>query len=815
MDEARLALRRLTKHPAATLASIATLACAIGAAAATWSLVDRALIRPLPVADPARVMIVGIQVTDGPRAGTLQDGFIYPIYPIVRDSGIFEAVVAEWAAQQMPVDTAGVPAPAGVAFASARYFDMLGIPIAIGRGFSQHDDRRGAAAVAVLTESYWRRAFNADPSVIGRTLTINRKVITIVGVAARGFRGLDLARATEIYIPLETIADVGSPMTNYFADTSRRESPTAGVRIIVRLAPGASAAEAAERLKGLDVPRRGPGIIPFGFTNISTAAIPPAGRGGMRQFTTLLAATVGLLLLIGCTTVGMLLLIRTEARREEMAMCLALGASRGRLVRGVALEGLLLSLGGVALSWPAALWIFRGIRTFQLPGGVEVERLELTPDAGTFVISAIAAVLSTALIALIAGGFGLSANIGDALRSRAGATPRVGRRWTRLALVSGQVAVALVLLAGAGLFARSLRAALNLNADVRMSHLLSTSVSLDRNVYSTSTAGAFFDDLLGRLHGIPSIQSVASSEWQGGMTPSGTTTIDGVPRKFPSMVSLTAVDPNYFGTVGLTVLRGRDFSSTDGAGAQRVVIISESLGRMMANGGNPIGSRIRLWSSRPGGQPDVLAVVGVASDVVTNVSILEPLDLYVPMAQSDPGLSRTVNVRAALPDSARRDILGAVKAIDPAVAPGPMRTLEQRIDGQMRAQRFGAIVLGALGGIAALLTILGTFVTAESMAVMRTREMGIRAALGATRAQLGAIVMGETLRLVGIGLAVGLGLAWLGGSTIRSLLFQIRPLDTVTLSAAAAAILTIALLVSLRPALRAARVDLATVLKEQ
>jgi ABC-type antimicrobial peptide transport system permease subunit len=174
-----------------------------------------------------------------------------------------------------------------------------------------------------------------------------------------------------------------------------------------------------------------------------------------------------------------------------------------------------------------------------------------------------------------------------------------------------------------------------------------------------------------------------------------------------------------------------------------------------------------------------------------------------------------VNVRAALPDSARRDILGAVKAIDPAVAPGPMRTLEQRIDGQMRAQRFGAIVLGALGGIAALLTILGTFVTAESMAVMRTREMGIRAALGATRAQLGAIVMGETLRLVGIGLAVGLGLAWLGGSTIRSLLFQIRPLDPVTLSAAAAAILTIALLVSLRPALRAARVDLATVLKEQ
>jgi predicted permease len=496
-------------------------------------------------------------------------------------------------------------------------------------------------------------------------------------------------------------------------------------------------------------------------------------------------------------------------------MCLALGASRARLARGVALEGLLLSIGGVAFSWPVASWIFHVLQAAQLPGGVEVELLELAPDRGTFLVSATAALLATALIALIAGVSGFPADAADGLRSRAGATPRLRRRATRSVLVSGQVAVALVLLAGAGLLTRSLRAALDLNTDVRMSRLLGTTISLDRNTPAPA-ATAFFENLLGRLRGQPSMQTVASSEWQGGMTSYGTTTIDGVPRKFPSLVSLTSVDPNYFPAVGLRLLRGRDFSPADGAGAPRVVIVSESLGRMMANGGNPLGSRIRGWSNREGQPPDMFQVVGVVSDVITNVNILEPLDLYVPLAQGEPGRSRTVNVRVAgTADEARRDILGAIKSLDPAVMPGPIRTLEERIDGQMRPQRFGAVVLGALGGIAALLTILGTFVMAESMAVLRTREMGIRAALGASRAQLGAIVFGETLRLVGIGLAFGLGLAWLGGSTIRSFLFQVQPLDPVTLATAAAAILIVALLVSLRPALRAARVDLATVLKEQ
>jgi putative ABC transport system permease protein len=201
---------------------------------------------------------------------------------------------------------------------------------------------------------------------------------------------------------------------------------------------------------------------------------------------------------------------------------------------------------------------------------------------------------------------------------------------------------------------------------------------------------------------------------------------------------------------------------------------------------------------------------------VTRVSVLEPFDVYFPVEQMDPGLGRTLVVRAAgTSDAARREIIGAVKAIDPAVAPSTLITLEERIGQQMAPQRLGVMVLGALGIIAMLLTILGTYVVSESMAAMRMREMGIRAALGASRRQLGAIVMAETGRLVGFGLVVGLGLAWIGANTIRAFLFQVQPFDPLTLAAVAGTILTLALIVSVRPALRAARVDLGTVLKDQ
>ncbi len=589
--------------------------------------------------------------------------------------------------------------------------------------------------------------------------------------------------------------------------------------IIGRLSAGESVTGAATRLSSLGPPPGLPGEPKIVLTDVAKAAIPAAARAGMSQFARLLAATVGLLLLIGCTSVGMLLLIRTEARRDEFGICLALGASRGRLARGIAIEGGLLATAGAAFALPVAWWLFWGVRAFQLPGNVSIELIELTLDGRALMASVAGAVFAMALITLVAA-FGFSIDVSDVLRSRSGSTPRLRQRRTRAALVAGQVAVALVLLAGAGLFTRSIMEALSLNSALDMGRIVTGNVSLGPYGYNAPRAAAFFDDLFSRLTVNPTIRSVAFNVPQGGMTPAGKIVIDGVPRQFPSFVSYIPVDQHYFRTMGIPLLRGRDFSSDDRALAPPVVIVSESFGRLIADGGDPLGRRITASTNRPGQPPDIMEVVGVVSDVVISVSALEPLAMYFPIAQTDPRtnplLSRSLAVRTAGdPDAARREIISAIKQMDPAVTPGPLLTLEERIGAQMSSQRFGAYIMGALGAIAILLTLLGTYVLAESMAVLRMREMGIRAALGATRRQLAAIVLAETLRLVGFGLAAGLLLAWTGANTIRAFLFRVQPLDPATLATMATLILILALTVSVRPALRAARVDIGHVLKEQ
>ena len=818
MDELRLAIRRLTKRPGASIVSIVTLACAIGAASATWSLLSAVLLRPLPVKDADRLVVPGTITRFGQGIG-ISHGFTYPMFPLVRDAGIFEHAAAEWT-PPLPlftVTTAGsLPVRTAFGFATHDLFDLLGVQIVLGRTFTADDDRRGAAPVAILTDRYWRRVFDARADAIGRTITIGGKPATIVGVAQRGFRGLELSEPVDAYLPLMTIADVGNKLTNYFAEAGHVSSPSSGIKLVGRLGPATSAEQAAARLAAVDMPGYRPGHPKpaFVLTPIHVAATPARARAGMLEFTRLLGTTVALLLFIGCGTVGMLLLIRTEARREEMAVCVALGASRGRLAKGVAFEGALLSAAGAVAAVPVAWWLFRGMSASQLPGRIDIGLLDLALDTRVVLSAAAFALLASLLISLIAATFGIRASAAESLRTRGGATPRVTRRRTRAALVTAQVAVAMVLVAGAGLFARSLSAALGLNAGVDMERVISGGIDLGPYGYNVPRATAFFDDLYAALRANPAVESLAYSISRGSMA--GKLSVDGVPRQFSSDVLFTSVDRRYFDTMRLSVIAGRNFTEHDQPGAPLVAIVSESFARKLAEGGSAIGRRIQMPFRRADRPADVMEVVGVVGDVVTRVSVLEPLDMYFPVEQMNPGLGRTLVVRATgTSDAARREIVGAVKAIDPAVAPSPLITLEERIGQQMAPQRLGAIVLGALGIIAVLLTILGTYVLAESMAAMRMREMGIRAALGATRGQLGAIVMAETGRLVGFGLIVGLGLAWLGANTIRAFLFQVQPFDPLTLTAVAGTILTLALMVSVRPALRAAQVDLGTVLKDQ
>jgi predicted lysophospholipase L1 biosynthesis ABC-type transport system permease subunit len=382
--------------------------------------------------------------------------------------------------------------------------------------------------------------------------------------------------------------------------------------------------------------------------------------------------------------------------------------------------------------------------------------------------------------------------------------------------VAAQVAVTLVLLAGATLFAKSLVAALRLNPGFDTTRIVSGSVSLFGHGYELEGADRFFTDLRNRLDREPAIRSASMGVSLGGMTTSGTVRIDGERRQLPSFLPYMAVDDRYFATIGMPILRGRNFTQDDTATAPLVVLVSESFGRLLANGGDPIGTRITESSSRMGQPPAVATVVGVVPDVVTNVAVLEPLALYYALPQKAAGQSRTIVVRAAGDaTAASAAAMAAIRAGDGRLAPAPFLTMEDRISRQMGPQSFGALVLGVLGAIAVLLTLLGTYVLAESMASMRRREVGIRAALGATRGSLSQLLLFETVRLVGFGIAAGLAMAWLGAETVRAFLYQVQPLDVTTLAGVSALILTLALAVSLRPVARASRVNLASVLREE
>jgi predicted permease len=659
--------------------------------------------------------------------------------------------------------------------------------------------------------------FTADPDVLGRPLTVGNRTATIVGVAARGFRGLSLAQAPAIFLPLETIADVGPGVINYFADPSHQSSPTAGVGMIGRLRAGETFEQAQVRLDAL-LPPSGPGAsmgsMKWGVIDLRTAAVPATAREGTIQFARLLGTTVALLVLIGCTTVGLLLIVRTEARREEFATCLALGATRTQLARGIILEGAILTLAAAALSPLVAWWLFSALGAFQLPGGIALGLLDLSLDRRSLAMILTAAAGVTLVIGVIAGAFGFRADIADAIRARSGVTPRFVRRRTRAVLLATQVAIALALIAGTGLFARSLMAALDLNRGIDSARIvIHDQVPLAAHAYSPARAAAFFDELRRRLDGNPFVESAATSETRGGMGAGGAITIGGLARTVPTFVPFRQVDASYFTTMRMKIRNGRHFLPGDVAGAPVVGIVSDSFARLIAPGGDVLGQHIEMVF---GAALDI-TIVGVVDDLFTDIRDAQPLALYMPIAQpTSPGVNRSLVFRASddVP-AARREVLDVIRQLDPNVQLSPGLTLNERLMRQMAPQQFGLLVLGSLGGIALLLTILGTYVLVETAAVMRTRELGIRAALGATTTSLTMLVVRESASLTVFGLCGGLLIAWMGASTMRAFLLHIQPLDPSTLGTVSVLILLMSVAVSLRPALRAARVDLAYVLRSE
>jgi predicted permease len=523
--------------------------------------------------------------------------------------------------------------------------------------------------------------------------------------------------------------------------------------------------------------------------------------------------TVALLLAIGCLAGGALLLLRTEARRDELAMCLSLGASKGRLVRGVVIEGALLAGAGLVAALPASAWLVSGIRAFELPGGVQIDLSAMPVDTYALLAAGGAALLATLVVALVAGSFVISVGVATGQRPQAGATPRLARARMRTILGAGQVAISLVLLAGAALFARSIAGALTLGPGDEVRRLVTGTINPLAYGYTEEQASAFFDALRERLHEGGGIDAVSIANPYSNML-GGVTLVDGAPRQFPSFIYYQGVDEQYFPMLGLPLVAGRGFSEADRGESPAVAIVSESLGRLLAGGGTPIGRMLGpiWWRGRETGA----SVAGVVPDIVTNIALRSPYVIYMPEAQM-PGLApRTLFVRtAADPAMAMREVASAVRDLDPAIAPPPMQTVGERLDEQLRAQRFGMLAMGGVGVAAALLTALGVYVMAASLSVRRRRELGIRSALGAPRAHLGLIILREAGVVAGSGIVAGIAALRAGIEPVRAFLFQIEPFDPVSIGIAAALLAAVVLMVSLQPARAAMRVDVARILAEE
>jgi putative ABC transport system permease protein len=572
-DEIRFAIRRLRKDLGTTIAAVAALAFAIAAAVATWSLLSAVLLNPLPVAEPERLFQVG-EPPERDIVSWWVPGHTYAVYESIRDSGAFEAIAAVGTTFRQPllvVDQGDAPQNREVHFAAHEFFATLGIDAARGRTFSPEDDKRGAPVVAVLSDHYWRAVFNADATVLGMTVTVAGMPATVSGILPRGFRGLQLSEAPDLYLPLHAAGELD---TTIFFNRDPLGPGPARIQIVGRLPHGDEPAGALARLNALDCMcerslTQGE-VGPLILTNVNTAAVPELVRAGTLEFTTLLSSTVGLLLLLGCVTVGMLLLVRTEDRRDELAVRLALGATRARLAASIAAEAAILCVFGAVLAVPVALWLFYGMRAFQLPGAIDVERLELTLAVGPWLAITGAAVAATSGIALVASLVGVGRAVRSPLQPRALATSRVTRRAPRTVLVAGQVAITLVLVTGAGLFTRSLIEALSLNPGIETSRIVTAGLNLAPYGYTRESAAPFVDELLDRLRGNALIESVSIVVPGGAANAPVRITIDGVPSELPSTLQYRAVEADYFSTIGLPIVNGRALARSDIEGSSPV-----------------------------------------------------------------------------------------------------------------------------------------------------------------------------------------------------------------------------------------------------
>ncbi len=805
VQDLRYGVRTLARTPGLTLVALLTLTLGIGATTAIFSIVHTVLLRPLPYSAPERLVAFGDRDAGG---GPSNIGFA-TFDDLRKGSRTFEsmAAVRSW----QPTLVAGGEAERLSAMrVSANYFQMLGVQPTLGSSFTSDQDRPEQWRVVLLSDKLWRRRFGADPSVVGRSITMNDLTFHVIGVMPASFEPIVSSR---YYQPAELWAPLGYDTTLTYACRSCQH-----LRAFGKIAPGSSEKEARTELALMrnQLATTYPGD--YGPEEMSLVRLDDAVAGPVRPALYVLLAAVVAVLLIACANVANLLLARATVRSREMALRSALGASRSRLVRQLLTEAMALSaLGGglgVALAAMSLDWLAR-IAPVSLP---RMDRVEMD---GTVLGFALLLATTTGLIfglapALRSSRANLQSALGSDSRTTAGGSSSTARRL----LVVADLALALVLLAGSGLMLKSVGRLLHVDPGFKTERLLTLQLSLVGAAYREDAAVlSFIERAVERVRALPGVDGVAMAGQipLGGNQDSWGFHIEGRipanPAEDPS-VERYSVTSDYFRVLGIPLRKGRLIADEDRADGLPVIVLGESTARALWPGEDPIGRRVRIGSAETGPWRTVVGIVGDVRHA--DLAAAPTLQMYLPQSQvTDSYLVLTVRTAAAQPGALPAQVRSIIHDMDPAVPIYSVATMDALVGKAVAERRFVLQLLGGFASIALLLAAIGLYGVVSYTVSQRTREVGVRVALGARRLDILRLVLGSGAATVAAGLGAGVVAAALTTRFLDALLFDVQAGDPWTLGGAVVILTIVALCAHLLPARRALRVDPVIALRQE
>jgi putative ABC transport system permease protein len=810
LQDIRFAARGMRTRPGFTLVAVVTLALGIGANTAVFSVVDAALLRPLPYREPDRLVHLW---ENRPAERFAKSEASYPdVLDIAASSRSLEAIAGYAGGAGMTATGAGRPERLAGTRVPTNFFDVLGVEPAAGRLFAEGDDAAGGEPRIVVDYDLWQRRFGGDPAAIGRSIVLNGTAYTVVGVLPRSFH-FAKAQSTEIWLPLVPSAN------------ERERRRFHWLKVVGRLAPGATLDEASAELD--TIARRLADEHPDSNANARLEAVPLRDElvGSIRPLLAILLGAVAVVLAVACANVAGLLVARATSRSREIAVRRALGASRSRVVRQLLVEGTLLSLAGGLVG---AVWTQWGVAL--LLAAIPDSMLAAMPylrdasvDARALAFALVVALATGLLFSLAPALHAAGADVHTALKERVATSDR-GRSRLRTGLVVFEIALSLVLLVGAGLMVRSLDRLLATSPGFEPDRLLTFRISLPQERYATpARVEQLHQELVGRLASAPGVVGVATTDrlplTGGGGT--GHFVVRGLAGVSPDLeheANMRTVSSGYFRVMKIPVVAGREFEERDRSGSAPVAVVNETLASKLTAKLAPdglVGSRVVFSFDAEKTEYEIVGVVG--DENVTSLDADVTLIVYTPqlqdLAPSWTTVARTTGDPSALAASVEREVW----SLDEELAVYAVAPMERIVadSPSIFLRRYPALLIGLLSAIAIALSIVGIFGVVSYTVSQRTREIGVRVALGARRRDILRMVLGHGAVLVAAGIAIGTFAALAGSRLLSSLLFDTSPSDPATYAVGAALLGAVALLACAVPAWRASRIDPIVALRDE